>query len=216
MGLSLTDEISEDTQLVPGPAWKPISSSAHSVYLLESDMNRKALIELERKKACQTVVDFVLAARKDKCLPSYSDLIKLAKRVRQPHSFHAWGTWEGFRDVEEAACQIGKFCRRWGRIGVSQTKEKYGTARVYCHFGWHQMFSITHPGYAYSRYWDWVWNLDVSITTKIFHVLRINALVLPYQQWIYRRAYDRAITRYPHIRDEILDGADWPEYLEGL
>ena len=36
----------------------------------------------------------------------------------------------------QIASEIAVFCRRWGRIAVSDSKSKFGTVRVYCSFGW--------------------------------------------------------------------------------
>lgn len=102
---------------------------------------------------------------------------------------HMWGEegvdWQGIGD---AACYIGGFCQRWGRIPVSDMKEKYGTVRVYLYFG----------------FFDWGW--------KSY----LNWLVVPYQHRIYRLAYKKAIAKWPHLREEILCGADWQELLGGL
>lgn len=128
---------------------------------------------------------------------------------------HSWGDgFPYFEDVENAADFIGNICRKWGRINVSQTKEKYGTARVYCSFGWWQIHSITHPGHAYCRYPSWLWSLDCIYFSKLIHLL--NPVVIPFQQWIYRLAYKKAIKKWPHIREEILNGAGRDELLERL
>ena len=100
---------------------------------------------------------------------------------------HYWGDgFKYFSDVGEAAELIGDYCRKYGRINVTTTKEKYGTSRVYCSFGWYQMFSITHPGYVYSRYPKWLWSLDCLYLSKI--VRFFNPIVVPYQMFIYRKA----------------------------
>lgn len=103
---------------------------------------------------------------------------------------------------------------RWGRVGVRQYKEKYGTARIYCSLGWTQLFCITHPGYVYSRYPKWLWSLDVMHLTKLFPY--INKIVIPYHSWLYRFLYKQAVKKWPHLHDEILCAADYPELLEGL
>ncbi len=129
---------------------------------------------------------------------------------------HYWGDgFPYFADVENVASEIGQFLRKWGRISVTQTKEKYGTARVYCHFGWYQLHSITHPGYVYSRFPDWLWRLDCRVLSRLIAPLSRH-IVVPFHTWLYRLAYKRALKKYPHIREEILDGADWSELLEGL
>lgn len=128
---------------------------------------------------------------------------------------HHWGDgFKYFSDVDEAAFEIGQFLRRYARMSVTQTKEKYGTARVYCHFGWSQMFSITHPGYVWSRYPQWLWKFDVYYISKIIQPL--NLVVVPFHRFMYTLAYRLAIKKYPHIREEILGGADYPELLEKL
>lgn len=121
---------------------------------------------------------------------------------------HSWGDgFQYFGDVENAASNIGNFCRRWGRINISQTKEKYGTARVYVHFGTYDLHGLIWPGYAYIQY------------PKFYHILTFRFL-LPfasiihiYQKFIYKTAYLRMIKKYPHIRDEICDGADYSEFI---
>ena len=35
-------------------------------------------------------------------------------------------------------------------------------------------------------------------------------------RFLYRRAYKLALKRWPHLRSEILEGADWPEYLRRI
>jgi hypothetical protein len=118
--------------------------------------------------------------------------------------------WDGINDSAE---EIGKFISRWGRIGVHQTKEKYGTVRVYCHFGIDSIYQIIFP----RRMWvhlKWPYSLDLSICRVIMPVL--NRVILPYQHWIYRKAYAKAVKNRPHLREEILCCADFGELLEGV
>ena len=119
-----------------------------------------------------------------------------------------------FSDVEQAASEIGAFLAKWGRIAVRQTKEKYGTARVYCGFGWYGLQAITHPRYIYNRYPKWLFHLDLFYISRI--ILPFNRVVVPFHQYIYRLAYKRVIKKMPHIRDEIVAGADHQELLKGL
>lgn len=122
---------------------------------------------------------------------------------------HYWGDdFKHFRDVEEVAYKIGKFCRRYGRICVMQTKEKYGTARVYCSFDLSDLHGLIWPGYAYVRYKK----LYKLLTFRLFKYVP----TLWWQKRVYREAYKRALKKYPHIREEILCCADFPEHLEGL
>jgi len=127
-------------------------------------------------------------------------------------TYHDWGDdWPYFGDVSLAASEIGHFCRKWGRINVTQTKEKFGTCRVYLSFGWNQIHSITHPGYYRSQYPKWLWTLDCLYFSKIIRLS--NKFIIPIQIKIYQLAYKRALQKYPHIREEILVAADYPECL---
>lgn len=128
---------------------------------------------------------------------------------------HSWGDdnvdWDG---ISEAAYYIGTNLRKWGRVSVRDMKEKWGTVRVYCSFGWYQLHSITHPGYAYSEYPRWLWNLDCTYLSKCMWLF--NWFVVPCQKLLYRYFYKRAVRRWPHLRAEILSSADFPELLTHL
>lgn len=125
---------------------------------------------------------------------------------------HHWGDgFKYFREVGEAAEFIGNYCRKWGRINVTQTKEKFGTSRIYCSFGWYQFHSITHPGYVYSRYPKWLWCFDIDYLSKIVRLF--NPIIVPYQMFIYRKAYHLAFKNWPLIKEEIISGADYPEIV---
>lgn len=100
----------------------------------------------------------------------------------------------------------------WGEW--SQMKEKYGTARVYCSFGLHQIHSITHPGYVFNQYPKWLWVLDCHYGHRLLRLFQ--PLVIKWQTFIYRLAYKKALKKFPHIKDEILGGADYRELLKGL
>lgn len=130
-------------------------------------------------------------------------------------SYHMWGE-EGvdWRGISDSARFIAEYLVRWGRIGVRDYKEKFGGVRVYCSMGWSQIHSITHPRHMYSRYPRWLWKLDVYYGHYLTRPL--NWLVVPFHRWLYRRAYRLAVEMRPHLRLEILDSADWPEFLEGL
>lgn len=125
---------------------------------------------------------------------------------------HSWGDdFKYFAEVGEAAEFIGQYCRKYGRISVTQTKEKYGTARVYLHFGLYNLFSITHPGYHYNRHPKWLRELDYRILSKL--IRPFNPLVVHYQMYIYRKAYHLAFKKWPLIKEEIIQGADYPEIV---
>lgn len=127
---------------------------------------------------------------------------------------HNWGDgWPFFEHVENAASEIGQFCRKWGRISVTSTKEKYGCCRVYCSFGHLSLHQMIYPGYTYNRFPQWLWNLDWAMFHKILNIKPINTLFFKYQVWIYNLAYKKAVKKYPHIREEILVDADFLDLL---
>lgn len=131
---------------------------------------------------------------------------------------HYWGDkFKYFADVGIAADEIGAFCVKYGRISVTQTKEKYGTARVYCSFGWTCLHSLLFPRYIckHPKFPKWLWKLDIYYIGPILRFLFAKP-IYSYQKFIYRLAYKKAIKKYPHIREEILNGADWDELLKGL
>ena len=108
---------------------------------------------------------------------------------------HRWG--EGFpyfAELDEIAQDIGDYCAKYGRIYVSQTKEKWGNVRVYVSFGY-----IVLPKWC--RF-----DLPVFIAKGL----------QSYQKRVYKQAYKRAILESPHLKCEILCCADYPELLEEL
>lgn len=128
---------------------------------------------------------------------------------------HSWGEegvdWKG---ISDAAVFIGTYLKRYGRINVTTMKEKWGTVRVYCSFGWHQFHSITHPGYVYSRYPKWLWKLDCLYSPYLFQF--INRLVVPLHLKLYKRAYKLALKKWPHLAQEIIMGSDFAELLTDI
>lgn len=127
---------------------------------------------------------------------------------------HCWGDkdFTYWKELNEAAKFIAVFCMKFGRITVQDWKEKWGTVRVYCSFGWYQLGEIISPKTRCYRSWPWytkwVW--------KIYIPPLISRLFFPWQKFIYRTAYKLAIKKWPMIREEILCVADWSEYLGGL
>jgi len=126
---------------------------------------------------------------------------------------HTWGEedfdWEG---LDKAVSFIHANLLRFGRIEVRQSKEKFGTARIYCSLGFSQLHSITHPGHCYNRYPKWLWNLDCIYGSKLIPFL-FNWWVVPYQKFVYRKVYQEACKRWPHLEKEICCCADFRELL---
>lgn len=127
---------------------------------------------------------------------------------------HYWGDksfdWKG---LDEAIDFIDNNLVKWGRINVSQSKEKFGTARIYCQLGWYQFLNITHPRSCFNRYPQWLWDIDCKIGTSIVPIL-FNWFIVPYQKWVYRTIYKKACEKYPHLIEEICCMADYIELLD--
>lgn len=128
---------------------------------------------------------------------------------------HFWGDegvdWAG---IDAAAEYIGRGLRRWGRLSVTTWKEKFGQVRVHTWFGISELEFLIWPGYTWCHaplWWRWVdWRLLGWLR------FAINLGLVPYQQWLYRLYYRRAVRKWPHLRNEIIEGADWPELLDGM
>ena len=129
---------------------------------------------------------------------------------------HYWGDpsvdWEG---IDAAGSYIGRNLKRYGRISVFQIKEKFGEVVVACSLGVTSLIQLTHPGYCYyAPYPKWLMLLDIYVISPM--LAPFNVIVMPYHKWLYRYTYKRAIRKWPHLKDEIIGGADWQDLLHGL
>jgi len=126
---------------------------------------------------------------------------------------HNWGDesvdWGGIND---AARFIAVNLRRWGRIAVTDYKEKYGTVRVYCHFGFDCFHSIWRPSYLWIHP-KWPYKLDLRLSKYVMPIL--NKIIVPWQIFIYRNFYRRAINKWPHLYKEIVSCAAHGQLFEG-
>ena len=120
---------------------------------------------------------------------------------------------------DAAAYYIGTQLKRLGRIHVTQTKEKYLTARVYCSFNVEGTYGLVYPGEVYVRadrfHRAWAYKFDNSRVVQWTIELLKNP-IWAYQAWVYKMVYARAIKRWPGIAKNILSGADYPELLNEL
>lgn len=109
---------------------------------------------------------------------------------------------------------IGNYLSKYGRICVSQTKEKFGSVRVYCYFGYSCIYNIFYPRRMYIDWPKWLYRIDLAISPYLLKI--INPLIIPYQKYIYRKAYRKAVEENPHFARNILCFADWDELLEDV
>lgn len=128
---------------------------------------------------------------------------------------HDWSEesvdWEG---INAAASYIGLWLRKWARMQVRDYKEKYGTVRVYCSFGWNEFHDIVYPGYCwYRQYWPVA--LDHFLSYKTPLMRWINLLVYPIHKYLYVWRYKKAVQKWPHLYREIVSAADWGKLFEG-
>jgi len=129
---------------------------------------------------------------------------------------HYWGDdsvdWKG---IDEAGQYIGRNLKRYGRVSVFQVKEKFGEVVVACSLGVSSLLQLTHPGYCYYKpYPKWLMRLDIYVISPMLSPL--NYMVMPYHKWLYRYVYKLSLRKWPHLKCEILGGAEWPCYLRGL
>ena len=127
---------------------------------------------------------------------------------------HSWGDegvdWEGINDAAEF---IGLWLSKWARLNVSCWKEKFGTVRVYCSFGWSSVYSIWRPSHVWIPKW-WPYKFDLWIGNSYLFVL-LNKLVIPLQERAYVWRYKKAVEKWPHLYKEIVSGANYGELFEG-
>lgn len=140
---------------------------------------------------------------------------------------HYYGdNWPHWNHLDDAVHLISSYCRRYGRLG-GQAKEKYGTVRFYVMFH-HQLHDLVWPGHYWLRYrqpywWRprWLCYLlgplfewfDFEVYMPFFGPLQ--RCVQRWQAWIYVRAYQKAVKRWPHLKKEIICCADQPQ-LKGF
>jgi hypothetical protein len=127
---------------------------------------------------------------------------------------HDWSNKEvDWRGISDAAEFIAHYLTA-RKVMVMDHKEKWGTVRVSVHFGLQRGWLLNHlfyPNYHYYQFPRWARDLDYLLPIDW-----LNPLVIPIQQYWYRRAYQLALKKWPLLREEILSGADWSELLVGL
>ena len=127
---------------------------------------------------------------------------------------HYWGDntfdWKGLDDAGE---YISCWLVRWTRLSVAQVKEKFGTLRIYCSFGWSSFHAIVWPQHMWvHKYWPY--KLDLVISRFLMPI--INRVMIPIQRKAYAWRYKKAVEKWPHLKDEIVSMADFGELFEGV
>ncbi len=127
---------------------------------------------------------------------------------------HQWGDedfdWKG---LDEAIYFIADWLSTWVRMPIRDYKEKYGTARIYCGFGWHGIYQIWRPRHCwYPRWWPMTFDFWLA-NTSVWR--RLNKLVILLHQKAYAWRYKKAVQKWPHLYKEIVSMADYEELFEG-
>ena len=131
---------------------------------------------------------------------------------------HKWGDdWPHWEDLCDAEAECERLARRY-RLPVHQIKEKWGELRFYCHLGYTSLHDMTHPGYHFNRYPKWLWWLNCMVFTC--HSFPWRWLVywptMQLHRRLYRHLYKKLVAKWPHITEEIVSAADFPELLDGI
>ena len=103
--------------------------------------------------------------------------------------------------------------RFWGRIGVN-SKEKFGTARIYVSFWDGSLHGLFYPGYMRSKFPQWLWSLDIMYISRFLRWTRFPKIVGWYQSKIYGMAYRKGIRKFPKVKIELVVDADYPEFIK--
>lgn len=156
---------------------------------------------------------------------------------RRKSTHHYWGDagvdWDG---INNAADFIADYCKKHGRLG-GQSKEKFGQCRYYAQFGLRSLHEIVYPGY-YRNMWHippemekvytetGFWSSSYALKRVLWHLDRysgfvldhkwVQELIINYQFKVYEQAYRAAVLKWPHLKGEILGGADYWDHLEHL
>lgn len=128
------------------------------------------------------------------------------------YTSHVWGHWPDslFLDVEMAATELARFCRKWGRFS-GQAKEKFGQVRFYASMhSYLDLWELWTGGYHFYKGPAWFHPINNFIC---FRVTVPFDLLGTWRAFIYRLAYAVVLVKYPHIYNEILSGASHLELL---
>ena len=128
---------------------------------------------------------------------------------------HSWGDEDfDWKALNGAIDEIYYWGKKVGRIG-GDLKEKYGTVRWYTYpTGVYKISELIFPGYVYYQ-----WGADRKPYHNIFdqvssiYMRPFKPLIHKWKRFFYAFAYNRAVKKFPHIKEEILVCTDYPELL---
>lgn len=118
-----------------------------------------------------------------------------------------------WKQLNDGIDMVSSFMRFWGRIGVN-SKEKFGTARIYVTWWDGSLHGLLYPGYCSSQFPKWLWSLDCKYITPFVRWAGLTKLTYWYQRKIYSKAYSRAIKAFPKVKVELVIAADYEELIK--
>jgi hypothetical protein len=125
---------------------------------------------------------------------------------------HQWGDDFDWKALDEAGYYIQESVK-WCRLGI-HWKEKYGTLRVSPWFFNGTLHSLIYPNCAYSWFPGWLWRFDIEVLSKFLGIFKRPIQYI--QTKVLKRAYKKAVEKWPHIKKEILEDYPLPDYDEFL
>lgn len=131
---------------------------------------------------------------------------------------HVWGD-EFFKkhgkDLNDAIDYCQTVWTRYGRIGSSGSKEKWGTFRhnVDFYYAYWPIHELLKPGYHYYRYGRRLMILE-NYLGYIVRFLRLDYVVRKWQAVVYNYAIQKVCRKYPEIIDELVVDSDYPELIK--
>lgn len=121
---------------------------------------------------------------------------------------------EKYPSMDYVANWIGHRLTFWGRIPVEQCKEKYWTIRVYIGLRSFTFYDLIFPN-SNGAHPLWLYDLQ-SKSFMIIFFDQLARILIPWQNFVYRWTYKRAIKKWPEYREAMLGTADWYYHLKGL
>lgn len=130
---------------------------------------------------------------------------------------HYWGD-EWFEKNGDDLYRAINYCtERWykyGRIGTTFSKEKYGTFRhnTTPYYGSWPIHELINPGYVYYQWPKWLlpWEMKLG---KVVQFLRLDRVVRWYQSIVFNYTIQTAVKKWPHIAYELLVDTDQWEWI---
>ena len=119
-------------------------------------------------------------------------------------------------DLEGAMDALKFYGRKLGRMG-GVIKQKSEVIEFHVRFWDGTIYSAINPDHTciHSNS-TFFYMIDYPILSRLFFYIGLIGLIHRYQMVMYRFSYRRAIAKYPHLRNVLLGGADFPDELKDL